>query len=107
MKRAAISIITAVVILMACHKRSIPVITERTTEPAKPQTEIIRTIPDAEAGRIVFMNCCGRCHGLPETNVYTAKRWETILILMAPRARLTKNEMQDVMAHIHMHSKKE
>ena len=104
--RSAIIIIGVTIVLMACQKKSLPVISERMTEPTIPLSETVNTISNPEAGRIVFANRCSRCHGLPETNLYTTTRWGTILELMAPRARLSKNEKQDVMAYVTAHAKK-
>lgn len=104
--RSAIIIIGVTIVLMACQKKSLPVISERITEPATFPSESVNAIPNPEAGRIVFTNRCGRCHGLPETTIYSGKRWSTILELMAPKARLSKNEKQDVMAYVTAHAKK-
>lgn len=94
------------IILMACQKKSLPVISERVMEPATPPSETVNAVPSLEAGRIIFNNRCSRCHGLPETTIYSGKRWGTILELMAPKARLSKNEKQDVMAYVTAYAKK-
>ncbi len=105
MRKCIFLFLTGLVIIAACHKKSVPVITARTSEPEAPKTETINSAPDAEAGKIVFSVRCHRCHGLPEPNQYTEKRWETILALMGPGARLTKGELQDVMAYVKANAK--
>ena len=80
-----------------------PVITERKTQPVKLFTSIpsASTItPDTLIGKIVFTNRCGRCHGLPELNQFTSKRWDGILSYMIPRARLTDEQGIHVTAYL-------
>ena len=86
-------------VLISCQKKAIPVITGRTTEPSAPQA-VELTAADLPAGKQLFANRCGRCHGLPEPAQFTAKRWETIMVLMAPKAKLSKQEQVHVTAWV-------
>jgi hypothetical protein len=89
-------------LLTACQKKAIPVITERETPPPI----ISRTIyppketvtPDTLAGKRIFTNRCGRCHALPVPDQFSVKRWDNILPVMIPRARLDNEQALHVRA---------
>jgi hypothetical protein len=99
MKITFTAVLSIVIILYSCQKKAVPVITTRTIEPSAPETEELSP-PDLPAGKLLFTNRCGRCHGLPDPVQYTAKRWETIMVLMAPRAKLSKQEQVHVTAWV-------
>ena len=86
-------------IIQACQKKTLPTITTRTTEPAKPVT-IVDVKPDMAIGKIIFTNRCSRCHALPEPVQFTAARWDGILSIMIPRARLDKEQEIHVTAFV-------
>jgi len=90
-------------IVIACHKKSVPVITSRTTKPVILKTEGIYA-PDTVAGKTLFVNYCNRCHGLPDIPLYSAKRWDIILTSMIPKARLSKEQGAHVTAYIKLNS---
>jgi hypothetical protein len=69
-------------IILSCHKKAIPTITTRQDNLPIPQTE--NMITDVDAGRIT----------------YNAQRWDVILSVMITRARLTKEETNNVAAYI-------
>lgn len=94
------------IVIMACQKKAVPVITSRTAEPPAPATTGIKPA-DVAAGQVIYANRCGRCHGLPETGKYTTKRWETIMLSMAPKARLDKQQTVDVTGYVNANAKKE
>jgi mono/diheme cytochrome c family protein len=106
MKKIISLLIAGITIITACQKRTVPVITSRTTDPPAPATTETKPA-DLAAGQVVYNNRCGRCHGLPETGKYTVKRWETIMASMAPRARLDKQQTVDVTAYVNANAKKE
>ncbi|MEP7254708.1 MAG: cytochrome c [Ferruginibacter sp.] len=67
------------------------------------------TTPEASAaiaGQSIFNSKCGRCHGLKVTTDYTADRWSSILAVMAPRAKLTDTEKENVYAYVKANAKK-
>jgi hypothetical protein len=83
-------------LLIACHKKTVPVITERNAELPKkigsnypPQATVP---PDTVAGKSIYTTRCGRCHDLPLPAQFSAARWDDILPTMFPRARLTNEE---------------
>lgn len=99
MKISFIASMFTFIILFSCQKKAVPVITARTIEPSAPKTEEL-SAPDLPAGKQLFTNRCGRCHGLPDPAQYTAKRWETIMALMAPKAKLSRQEQVHVTAWV-------
>lgn len=99
MKIPSTAILFIFIILLSCQKKAVPVITGRTTEPSAPKTEEL-SAPDLLTGKQIFKNRCGRCHGLPDPVQYTAKRWETIMALMSPKAKLSKQEQVHVMTWV-------
>ncbi|HMU45543.1 MAG TPA: hypothetical protein PKC72_04195 [Chitinophagaceae bacterium] len=92
MKKAVTGCILLMIVSIACSKKSLPEITARTLEPQQPVSAKVDVVPNIETGKIIFSNRCSRCHGLPEPSQYSEKRWETILSVMVPRARLTKEQ---------------
>lgn len=106
MKKYPAVILFIVIIILSCQKKTIPAISSRTTEPSLPKADTGMVVPDKERGRVVFNNRCGRCHGLPETDQYTIKRWETIMASMASRARLSKDDRIHVTAWVNANAKK-
>lgn len=103
MKKLILLLIVTAIIIIACNKKAVPVITERRTQPTKsftsdPSLSIV--IPDTSIGKTVFINRCGKCHGLPEPNQFTSKRWNGILSYMIPRARLTDEQGIHVTAYL-------
>lgn len=99
MKTPSKAISFVLIVLLSCQKKAVPVITARTVEPSAPTTKELST-PDLLAGKQLFTNRCGRCHGLPDPVQYTAKRWETIIVLMTPKAKLSKEEQVHVTAWV-------
>jgi len=100
MKKSAVSFLVLVFVLLACQKKSIPVITARTSEPPPPQKKLVDVQPDMVLGKTIFTNRCGRCHDLPTPDQYTAQRWEGILSYMIPKARLTEEQGIHVKAYL-------
>lgn len=88
------------IVIIACNKKAIPVITSRTTEPPPPAKSITGIKPDIEIGKTIFTNRCGNCHGLPKPDDFTAKRWDGILSYMLPRARLNSEQSIHITAYL-------
>ena len=103
MKELMLLLIVMAIMTIACNKKTVPVITGRKTQPVKSFTSVpsVSTItPDTSIGKTVFTNRCGKCHGLPEPNQFTSKRWDGILSYMIPRARLTDEQGIHVSAYL-------
>ena len=84
-------------IASACHKKAVPTFTTRSIDITQ---TVNNTTPDIEAGKNVFTARCNRCHDLPDPAKYNALRWDGILSVMTFRARLTKEETNNVTAYI-------
>jgi hypothetical protein len=91
-------------IIIACHKKSVPVITARTIEPSAPQTKPTGFAPDTVAGKTLFATRCNRCHGIPDIQLYSSKRWDIILAAMIPKARLSKEQGAHLTAYVKVNS---
>jgi hypothetical protein len=100
MKKIIFVFIILVVAISACHKKALPTITSRERESLPPATALTDIKPDLERGKIIFTNRCGRCHALPEPAQFTITRWEGILKLMIPRARLNNEQGVHVSAYV-------
>lgn len=103
MNRAAI-VILLVLIVVACQKKAVPVISERKRQPPP---EVVTTFPppatiapDTAIGRMVFVNRCGKCHGLPEPAQFNFEKWEGILVSMMPKAKLNEAQKIHIRAYI-------
>ncbi len=59
----------------------------------------------SSAGKIIYANRCGRCHGLKNTESYTLQRWENILKTMIPKAKLNDEEAKQVTAYVMANAK--
>ncbi|MDZ4810156.1 MAG: hypothetical protein SGI96_18115 [Bacteroidota bacterium] len=93
-------IIVIAAITVACNRKALPTITERTKEPPPPAKKTVDVKPDIATGKIIFTNRCGNCHDLPKPEQYTAQRWEGILSYMIPRARLNDEQGVHVTAYL-------
>lgn len=77
-----------------------PTISDRTTDPAKPESPVANVKPDLVVGQRVFNNQCGKCHDLPSPGKYKADRWDGILRTMIPRAGISRVNEVHVTAYI-------
>jgi len=89
--------IAVVIVTIACNKKALPVITQRTTKPPAPVKKAIEVKPDIETGKVIFTSRCGRCHDLPNG----------ILSYMIPRARLTDEQGVHVTAYLKTNAAKQ
>ena len=93
-----------ILLLVSCHKKAVPVITERQadlprkTESLYPPKETVKA--DTVMGNRLFMARCGRCHGLPEPKQFSKEKWDDILPLMFPRSRFNNEEALHVRAYV-------
>lgn len=103
-----IIIIIFLLIVSACQKKSVPTITGRTSKPNKEKsTPLPGTIaPDTAIGKIIFVNRCGKCHGLPLPSQFNEKMWGEILISMMPKARLKNEQKIHLTAYVMDNAKK-
>ncbi len=57
-------------------------------------------------GEEVFSQRCGRCHDLPSPSSFTSSEWKPIMERMAPKAKLTAEETNWVLAYVDANAKK-
>ncbi len=105
--KSTIFIIILALIVFACHRKTISssdniIISNRVNTTSK--------ISGADskmnsAGQSIYVNRCGRCHGLKNTEKYTQQQWETILKSMIPKAKLNDEEAKQVTAYVMANSK--
>ncbi|MBS1653407.1 MAG: hypothetical protein JSU05_01070 [Bacteroidetes bacterium] len=104
---------------VACNKKMHPSVakTEPATEPVTtpvqptaPTAPVTEVKPEDAAlisqGKSVYEAKCGKCHALKVVDVYTAQRWEGILKMMIPKAKLTEDEAAQVTAYVNANAKK-
>lgn len=80
----------------------------RTTSPSVISTTTV-TLSKAEMmqkGQDIFTQRCGRCHDLPKPSEFTEPEWKPIMERMAPKAKLTPEENNWVLAYVNANSKK-
>ncbi|MEI9913045.1 MAG: cytochrome C [Bacteroidota bacterium] len=110
MKRLIILLTICAVIITACHKKTVPIVSARTEfpEPPKPTQPAINTnTPESmAAGKTIFETKCNRCHDLQDPVAYTTERWTSILKSMIPKARLTEEQAQQVTTYVMANAKK-
>jgi len=114
------------IIVFACSRKTITTTETKTQGPVLDKTDSgvetalveeklishtpVKTAPvqnDALlAGQRVYIVHCGRCHELNPVEKYTAQRWEGILKIMTPRARLNADETKQVAAYVMANAKK-
>lgn len=70
-----------------------------------PATPATNASPEV-MGQSTYNAKCGKCHGLKPTSDYTADRWVSIMQVMAPKARLTDAEKDNVLAYVRANAKK-
>ena len=99
MKKPFIHLIVIILIAAACHKKAVPTFTTRSIDITQTANSNTKT-PDLESGKSIFSSHCNRCHSLPDASKYTAQRLDGILPIMTARAKLTKEEADDVAAYL-------
>lgn len=57
-------------------------------------------------GAELYSARCGKCHDLPTITDFSAKEWQAIMDRMAPKAKLTDEEKNWVLAYVSSNAKK-
>ena len=91
--------------VIACSRKMTPAATQ--TQPA-PGAVTTATDNNAmiEAGKALYDSRCGTCHGLKKVERFSVTEWEHIMRSMAPKAKLTEAETQQVTAYVNANAKK-
>jgi cytochrome c5 len=86
-----------------------PTVVNTNTEPGSQASKTTREpgqLSPEQQGQAIYSAKCGQCHGLKVTTDYTADRWITVMQVMAPKARLTDVEKENVLAYVKFNAKK-
>jgi hypothetical protein len=97
--------ILSVIFVIACAKKTMPVISDRTNVPPPPESPVANVKPDLVIGQRVFTNQCGKCHDLPEPAKYNSERWDGILRTMIPRSGISRVNEVHVTAYVKANAK--
>jgi cytochrome c5 len=100
MKHTLVFLLIIMLILIACHKKGLPEITQRESSPPLRAADTTKVIPDEVVGSKIYTNRCGKCHGLPVVEQYASTKWDTIIALMSPRARLSREQEVHILAYV-------
>jgi cytochrome c5 len=112
MKKLLSALFILSLIIIACSKKTvatknIPVNTSSeisSDENSKSNSEATEASVLA-AGKTIYETKCTRCHGMKSTASYTIDRWDGILKLMAPKAKLIEIETEQVTAYVRANAK--
>ena len=91
--------------IFACNRKTVAISNETVTKTEETKKAEANTAAIAQ-GKTVYDAKCGKCHALKDVTVYTAQRWESILAKMAPKAKLTEAETEQVHAYVMANAKK-
>lgn len=83
--------------------------TQQTISPTSETNSNIANLSNEEIlkkGEDLYSLRCGRCHGLPTPSEYTVADWKPIMAAMAPKAKLTAEETNWVLAYVNANAKK-
>ena len=107
MKKTGFLFLLALIIL-ACHRKTVAVAPPVNTQPAVPETSSVDNSKTEliTQGKTVYINRCGRCHGLKPVGKFTETEWMEILKFMIPKARLNDVEGDQVRAYVREFAKK-
>ena len=102
MKKYIYSLCLLGVIVYSCK-------TQQTISPTSETNSNIANLSNEEIlkkGEDLYSLRCGRCHGLPTPSEYTVADWKPIMAAMAPKAKLTAEETNWVLAYVNANAKK-
>jgi hypothetical protein len=51
------------------------------------------TLPELQQGRTLYINNCGKCHGLYSPDSYSSTQWKSIMNNMAPNTGMSASEI--------------
>ena len=58
------------------------------------------TLEELQQGRTIYVDNCGKCHGLYSPDSYTPTQWKSIISNMAPQAHLTSTQTTLVLKYV-------
>lgn len=104
MKKYILSFCLIGAIVYSCKTQSAP---STSASPERPSAPAIAATSDAlKQGQVLYAQRCARCHDLPAPSEFTASDWKPIMERMAPKAKLTAEETNWVLAYVNTNAKK-
>jgi mono/diheme cytochrome c family protein len=93
MKSGLISVFSVVLffLIIGCSKSTTS--SSSLYTPTSADVTATATLPDLQQGRTLYVNNCGRCHGLYSPDDYTPSQWKGIISTMAPNTGLSSSEI--------------
>ncbi|MGN6292127.1 MAG: hypothetical protein ACTHMV_05225 [Chitinophagaceae bacterium] len=105
MRKTFLFAAAATFIFMACHRKTVPTVADRTEVPTAP-AEAVASAADIEAGHAIFTTKCSKCHATKPVDKWTVEGWQPILKAMIPKARLDSVQASQVTAYVKANAKK-
>jgi cytochrome c5 len=105
MKRIIAFSLLIAVAAVACHKKTVPTVADRTELPPPPPPPAAPVV-DMAAGKTIYETKCNKCHAPKVLDAYTTERWAGILKSMIPKAKLNADESAQVTAYVNANAKK-
>lgn len=101
MKKYIYSLCIVGVIVYSCK-------TQQATQPTTTSTETanLTKAEILQKGEMTFNMRCGKCHDLPKPSDFTVADWQPIMKRMAPKAKLSADETNWVLAYVDANAKK-
>ena len=108
MKKLLAGIIACLIIIAACHRKTVPAVVETPPPPAAPAAPVVPVVAaaDLEAGKRIYETKCIRCHTAKPVDTYTEARWVGILRSMVPKARLDSLQTAQLTLYVNANAKK-
>lgn len=111
------------VIIVACHKKTVPATSANTNTnsgtatintnsaasqaPAAPEVVAAAyTSADIDAGKVIYETKCTKCHAAKPVDSFNEDRWVRILKSMIPKAKLDSVQSHQVTAYAMTNAKK-
>ncbi|WP_374442185.1 cytochrome c [Epilithonimonas sp.] len=103
MKKYILSFCVIGAIVYSCKTQSAPA---TPPTPETPSTRVATSSDAVKQGQVLYAQRCARCHDLPAPSEFTASDWKPIMERMAPKAKLTAEETNWVLAYVNANAKK-
>jgi mono/diheme cytochrome c family protein len=99
MKKAIVgSAFVLSVLAISCTKA--PASTGDLYAPTSSDATTTATLAELQQGRTLYLNNCGRCHGLYSPDNYSATQWKSIMSSMGPKTSMNSSEITLVTKYV-------
>lgn len=78
-------------------------------EPAEANVNkrVTASLNELRKGREIYAEKCGTCHKIYKPEKFNVKKWEEIMVVMAPKAELTDTEREYIFRYLVNHNGKD